>query len=109
MTNTYRVLGQSAPAAATDTDLYTVPAATQVVISSIIVCNQAGATRQFRVAIRPNGAALAVEHYIYFNVGVAATDTFAATLGITLDAGDVVTVRTNNTTVSFSIYGAEIT
>ena len=39
MATTYKVLGQSNPAATTLTTLYTVPAATQAVISSISVAN----------------------------------------------------------------------
>ena len=44
MATTYRVLGQSNPAATTATTLYTVPAATSAVISTINICNQASIT-----------------------------------------------------------------
>jgi hypothetical protein len=40
MPTTYKVLGQAAPTANTLTDVYTVPSATQAVISTITVCNQ---------------------------------------------------------------------
>ena len=40
-TTTYKVLGQSNPSATTATTLYTVPAATQTIVSTITVCNQA--------------------------------------------------------------------
>jgi len=40
----YKVLGQSNPAATTATTLYTVPAGTQAVVSTIAVCNQAAAS-----------------------------------------------------------------
>ena len=40
MSDTLKVLGQQAPAGTTETILYTVPAATQTTISSIVVCNR---------------------------------------------------------------------
>jgi hypothetical protein len=41
MATTYKVLAQSAPAATTDTDVYTVPSATSSVISTIVIANRA--------------------------------------------------------------------
>ena len=40
MATTYKVLGQSNPAATTATTLYTVPAATSAIASTITICNQ---------------------------------------------------------------------
>ena len=53
MATTYKVLGQSNPAATTATTLYTVPSATSTVISTITICNQAATAATFRVAVRP--------------------------------------------------------
>ena len=44
MATTYKVLGQSAPSATTATTLYTVPAATSTVVSSISVVNTHAST-----------------------------------------------------------------
>lgn len=107
MTLTLKVLGQVSPAANTDTTLYTVPAATQTVVSSLTVCNQNATAKKFRVYIQVGGAALDVKQYIYFDVSIAATDSFIATLGITLGAGDVITVRANATNISFGAFGQE--
>jgi hypothetical protein len=109
MATTYKVLGQSAPAATTDTTLYTVPASTETIISTIIVANRVGTSAVYRIAIRPNGAALANQHYIAFDVAVAAGDSTTLTLGLTLDATDVITVRASTADVSFSVFGSEIT
>ena len=38
MSDSLKVLGQSAPSATTETDFYTVPAQTQTTVSSIVVC-----------------------------------------------------------------------
>lgn len=105
----YKVLGQSAPAATTATDVYTVAASTQVVISSIVVANRAASSTSFRIAVRPNGAALATSHYIAFDTPIAANDLVALSLGVTVDAADVVTVYAGNANLTFSLFGTEIT
>jgi len=107
MTTTYRVLGQSNPVAATNTNLYTVPASRAAVLSTLAVCNQ-GAATTFRVAVRPAGAAIAAQHFIAHNVDLPASDTVFLTLGITLATTDIVTVFAGTATVSFSLFGAEM-
>lgn len=108
MTTTYKVLGQAAPAADTDTTLYTVPASRQAVISTLIVANRFTSIAGFTIAVRPAGAALSNEHYIAFGVAVGALDSTTITLGITLGETDVVTVSANNANLSFSLFGSEI-
>jgi hypothetical protein len=109
MSTIYRVLGQSAPSATTDTNLYTVPAETGAVISTIVVANRDAAAATYRIAIRPDGATLANEHYIAYDVAVGAGDSTTLTLGLTLDAADVITVRASTADLSFSVFGSEIT
>lgn len=108
MAITYKVLGQLNPAATTASTLYTVPAATSAVISTIIICNQAGAATSFRIAVRPAGAALSAQHYMNYDTALPANDTITATLGITLATTDIVTVYAGTSTVSFSAFGSEI-
>jgi hypothetical protein len=107
MATTYKVLGQSAPSAATDTALYTVPSATSAVVSTLSICNR-GVSTTFRAAVRPAGATLANQHYIVYDNFVNAGDTVFLTLGITLAATDVVTVRAGTADMSFSLFGSEL-
>jgi len=107
MATTYKVLGQSAPAATSNTDLYTVPAATAAVCSTLSICNR-GVDTSFRVAIRPAGATIADEHYIVYDNSVEAGDTVFLTLGVTLAATDVVTIYAGTADMSFSLFGSEI-
>lgn len=110
MATTYKVLGQSIPNANTATDLYTVPADTQAVISSLVMCNQAASTGKFRVAVRPAGETLATKHYISFDTEIPANDTITLTLGISLANTDVVTVYSYSTaSISYNLFGAELT
>ena len=108
MATTYKVLGQSNPSATTATTLYTVPASTNTVVSTISICNQAAATASSRIAVRAGGASLGAQHYLAYDIVIAANDTTALTLGITLATTDVVTVYASSATLSFSAFGSEI-
>jgi glucose-6-phosphate dehydrogenase assembly protein OpcA len=108
MATTYKVLGQSNPAATTATTLYTVPAATETVVSTIVIANLAATTATFRIAVRVNGATLANSQYIAYDITVGASDSTALTLGITLDAADVITVYASTANLTFSAFGSEI-
>ena len=108
MATTYKVLGQSNPAATTATTLYTVPSATQAVVSTIVICNQAAAAATFRISVRPAGAAQTAAMYVAYDVTVGASDSTALTLGITLGAADVITVYGSTATLSFNAFGSEI-
>lgn len=108
MATTYKVLGQVAPTAAAATTLYTVPGATQAIVSTINVVNTGGATDTVRIAVRPAGATLSNEHYIVYNLSLTSTTTFTYTSGATLAATDVITVYSTNGTCSFNAFGSEI-
>jgi hypothetical protein len=108
MPTNYKVLAQSAPSATTATDIYTVPSATATVVSTIVVANRAAAPATYRIAVRPNAATLANQHYVAFDVTVGASDSTTLTLGITMDAADVVTVYASTANLTFSIFGSEI-
>jgi hypothetical protein len=109
MPTAYKVLGQVAPGATTDTTLYTVPSATEAVISTIVVANRSTSAATYRIAIRPDGATLANLHYVAFDVAAAGADSITLTLGLTLNAADVITVRASTADLTFSAFGSEIT
>ena len=109
MASAFSVLGQSNPNATTLTTLYTVPASTQAVCSTLVVCNQAGAGGTFRIAVRPAGEAIAAKHYLAYDVAIGANSTTTFTIGITLEATDVVSVYASSANQSFNLFGQEIT
>jgi len=109
MASTYKILAQVAPSATTETTLYTVPAATSAVISTIAVANQAGSSGTYRIAVRPAAdASTAQKHYIVYGATVGASDSIMLTVGITLAAEDVITVFASSGSMSFSAFGSEI-
>jgi hypothetical protein len=107
MTETLKVLGQAAPGAAVSADLYTVPGSTQTVVSSLTIANRAGTATTFRVAVRPSGVAIANQHYLAYDAALAANGSIAMSLGLSLGAGDVLTVQAASSSVSFGAFGQE--
>lgn len=107
-TTTYKILGQQAPAATTSTDLYTVPASTETIVSSIVVANRAATSATYRISVSANGAALADNQYLIYDATISGNDTVALTLGITIDATDKIRVYASSANVSFNAFGTEI-
>jgi hypothetical protein len=108
MANVYKILGQSSPIATTETTLYTVPAATSTISSSISICNRGATQTTFRVSISQGGGVTANKDYLYYDVTLAGNDTFIATIGVTLAATDVVRIYSGNASLSFQLFGTEI-
>jgi len=108
MANVYKILGQSSPTATTETDLYTVPATTSTVCSSISICNRGATQTTFRVSISQGGGVTANKDYLYYDVTLAGNDTFVATIGVTLATTDVVRIYSGNASLSFQLFGTEI-
>ena len=108
MATTYKVLAQSAPAATTATDIYTVGSGKQAIVSTITITNRSASTETYRIAIRPAGDTLANQHYIAYDAAILAYDTTLLTIGLTLAATDVVTVRASTANLTFNLFGSEI-
>lgn len=104
----YKILGQQAPGATTEEDLYAVPAATTTVISSITVANRGSSPAKFRVSFSPSAAATVNADYVYYDVHIDGNDTFIATIGVTLAATDVIRVYASTANLTFQVFGGEI-
>ena len=111
MATSYKTLGQLDLTTSSLTTLYTCPTSTETVISTVIIANRASAADTFRLAVRTNGDAIADKHYVAYDVPVAANDSTTLTLGITLEATDVLSVAAAGTASELSInaFGAEVT
>jgi len=108
MPTTYKVLGQ-ANGNTVIANVYTVPAATQAVISTIVIANRSTSNANYRIAVQPAGAALSNQHYIAFDSVVAGNDSIALSLGLTMGNTDVLSVNASSNVLSFSVFGSEIT
>ena len=107
MATTYKVLGQVQPSANTLTTLYTVPAASSAVVSTLVVTNLGPTSTTYRIAIRPSGAAIDNKHYIAYDVSVPTLDSLSLTLGVTLATTDVVSVESYSGLAVFNLFGSE--
>lgn len=101
-----KVLGQSAPSATTETDLYTVPAGKKAKTTSLFVCNR-GSSGTYRISVSVGGGATATKDYLYFDVTLAATSTTLIPMDGFLSAGDKVRVYASSADFSFNLFGEE--
>ena len=110
MATSYKTLGQVDLTTTSLTDLVTVGAGKEVIISTVIIANRNAAATTFRLAIRVDGDAISNQHYIAYDVPVAANDSTTLTLGITMLATDVMTVSAGDAdALSINAFGAEVT
>jgi hypothetical protein len=109
MTTIYKILGQIAPANTSNANLYTVPAETQTVVSTLNVANVTGTAATFSIYVRNNGAAASDANALGKGVTLAANSIFSATQGITLAEGDIITVQSSSANaLTFHAFGSEV-
>lgn len=96
------------PTANTLTTLYTVPADTTAVISTINVCNTASAANYFRIAATSGGSPV-TGNYLIYNMSIDGYETISFTQGITLDAGDLIAVYGASAGLAFNLFKMEVT
>ena len=111
MARAYKILGQMNPSATLLTTLYTVPADNSAIISSITIANldeNAANGAAFRIAANVSGVAVANANYLSYGVNVPGRDAITLTLGITLNAGSIVSVNANSSLLAFAAFGTEV-
>lgn len=112
MAETAKPLGQAYPAAGTLTALYTVPGATNAIVSTVVACNQGPVAADVRVSVAIAGAADTPAQYVMYLTGalqLTAGDSAELTIGITLAATDVLRVWSSTGAISFNAFGVEQT
>ena len=111
MATAYKVLGQANPSATTVTTLYTVPSATEAVVSSISVANLTATAATFRIIVQKSAdvsGTILSKQYIGYEITVGASDTTIITVGLTLATGDVIKVYGSTADLAFQAFGSEI-
>lgn len=108
MATAYKVLGQVKPTASTETTLYTVPSATNTVVSTITVLNMGTQPCTFNIAVRPAGAAVEDKHYVLYGAGISSYQSQSYTIGITLATTDVISINTTGSSLVANLFGSEI-
>lgn len=109
MAITRKNLGQLSPSAATLTDIYTVPALTTAHVLTIQVANRSSTVTSFRIAHAVAGAADDVKQFLYYDVAIGGNDSLQVATFIPMQTTDVLRVYATLATLSFGIWGEEIT
>ena len=89
--------------------LYTTPASTEAVISSLVICNQSSSAITVRIGLDATDGTPGADEFLVYDASVAGNDTVALTLGITMDASKYLRVSSSANTISFSAFLSEIT
>lgn len=84
------------------TPIYTVPVLRRANVRYLQVTNIAGVGKTFRLAISPNAAGIADEHYLAYDMAIAANDNVAWG-GILLGPTDIVRCYGSDANVKFFI------
>jgi hypothetical protein len=109
MTFSYKVLGQSAPAAGTPDDLYTVPGGKQAIVEGVTICNRSYVATTFRLSVSVAGAATSDQDYLFYDALIDGGVTIDVNAVATMDATDVLRCEGADATLSFNAFGVEIT
>jgi len=110
MATVYKRLGAASGngTIATAATLYTVPAATATVVSTISVCNRSSSAATFSVAVSDT-TSFVDSGYIVYQASIAGNDTIGLTFGATLDTtNQYLLVSSSASTLSFSAFGSEV-
>lgn len=100
---------QGTAALGTYATLYTTAGATQAVISTIVICNQASVSATYRIGLDTTAGTPGASEWLVYDGVVAGNDSICLTLGVCLDASKFIRVSSSTATVSFSAFVSEIT
>lgn len=98
------ILGQAAPSATTETDLYTVPAAKNATVK--VMATNRSTVGTVRISVGVDGAATDNTQYLAYDKQVQANDSLS-TATFMLGSTDVVRVYASSANFSFTVTGIE--
>ena len=110
MAFTYKTLGQNRPADTNPADIYTVPAGTQTIVSSVVICNVTNTAATFSVYQRVAASSAGESNAIAFNQTIPAYSTTTIEAKLTMVATNILTVQSGTSSaITFTVNGTEIT
>ena len=99
---------QGTASTGTYSTLYTTPAATQAVISSLVITNQASSDVTVRIGLDATEGTPGASEWLVYDAVIAGNDTVALTLGVTMDAQKYLRISSSANTCNFSAFLSEI-
>lgn len=107
-TNYKRAGVQGTSSVSTYATLYTVPANTQAVISTIAICNTASAAATYRIGFDDTEGTPGASEWLVYDSSVSANDTTFLSVGIALEATKNIRVSSSADTVTFQAFVSEL-
>lgn len=108
----YKILGQANLSTTNNTDIYTVPAGSQAVVSTLDITSTELNFTDTTIYVRKNNggtvAAASRSNALVWEFPVEAYNVIPLTIGITLAEGDVITAKASNAnSITIHVYGNE--
>jgi hypothetical protein len=108
----YKILGQIQTTANVLTTIYTVPASTNTVVTTITICNQSPNTVSVNVAANVSGSAVSTKNFIVSGYSLGAAETLVLEPRISLNVGSIlsanITGANASSNISINAFGVEI-
>ena len=109
MATNYKRSGvQGTSSVSTYATLYTVPANTEAVISTIAICNTASAAATYRIGFDDTEGTPSSSEWLVYDATVGANDTIFLSVGAALEAEKYVRISSSADTVTFQAFVSEI-
>jgi hypothetical protein len=109
LATTYKILGQVRPTGTAVADLYTVPASTEAVISTITASNVSDTASNISLFVVPAAGSASAENALVFETPLSGNTVQAFTLGLTLGAADTLAVQSaTGSAVTYQAFGSEL-
>jgi len=108
----YKILGQIQTTANVLTTIYTVPASTNTVVTTITICNQSANTVSVNVAANVSGSAVTTKNFIVSGYALGAAETLVLEPRVSLNVGSILSANITGanaaSNVSINAFGVEI-
>jgi len=109
----YKILGQVQPTGNVLTTIYTVPASTNTMVTTITICNQSSNTVSINVAANVSGSAVTTRNFIVTNYSLGGAETLVLEPRISLNVGSMLSANITGanasiSNVSINAFGVEI-
>jgi hypothetical protein len=110
MAKEYKILGSVAGSGnlSTYNTLYSVPENKSAVVSTITLCNETNSSITYRLGVSNSANTPTSGNFLSYGATIAANDTVALTLGLTLESGKFLRVSSSSASASMFAFGSEI-
>lgn len=100
---------QGTSSTGTYSTLYNTPAATQAVVSSLVVCNASSSDVTYRIGMDTTAGTPGSGEFLVYDATITGNDTIALTLGICMDADKYIRISSSSSACVFTAFVSEIT